>query len=113
MVVVGVGEVKRKGLVGRLAEMRILTPKEVTLRVVDSETGEPVEDAMVVGLKLLIPFPVTPRRTNEKGEVKIYTLTRFLAISIFKQGYRATLWFQALTDEREQSYEVTLEKRPS
>jgi len=103
---------KERRQVERLREMRLLTLKKIILKVMDAETKEALDDALVMGIKLLIPSLITPRRTNEKGEVKIYTMMRFLVATIFKRGYRTTLWFQALTDERTQIYEVTLEKRP-
>lgn len=86
-----------------------LFPREVTIKVIDEETEEPIPNALVMGAKLVVP--ILPRRTNDKGETVIYTRLRMLGLLVVKKGYKPTIWSKRIGKEMHQSYVVKMEKR--
>jgi len=89
-----------------------LMSRVITLKVVDAETGKPIPRALITGLKLLVPVPVLPRRTDDEGIAHVYCRWRALALLIYKRGYRVATFIKRVPRlPFRQTYTVRLERR--
>jgi hypothetical protein len=90
-----------------------LALREYTLNlvVVEKDTGNPIAGAWVFGLRLPLPVPVLPHRTNEQGVATIHTRLRRFLLRVRKRGYKPSGATISLPEEpKTQTFTVELEK---